>query len=263
MRQPFAALPSAFGKRGSIIRPRSFLGRRIPVLATQPVGLIGAALFVRALFVRALLGLPGVARTVGDQKGSQLRSHVAARRIMFAQETWQRSGRNRFQETARTLVAGVTRTRKELGSAFARFEILRLRPFSRAREATGQKRDRRKNARSAQHYSLFSRCGKRFQCRSEGHQRRHLVADYPANGSALMAKRRGHVFPEYLLCIQRTSQRPSECFYNRSRDVQEPFGFPVRRCDGRIWFLRDRSSWWFRWTVCCVTSCGNLFAAER
>src|ERR1700733_13801040 len=89
----------------------------------------------------ARLGLTGVARTVGDQKGSQLRSHVAARRIMLAQETRQRSGRNRFQETARTLVAGCTRTRKELGSAFACFEILRLRPGGRTHKATGQKRD--------------------------------------------------------------------------------------------------------------------------
>src|ERR1700733_16013629 len=262
MGEPFAALPSTFGRRWSIVRPRGLLGRRIPVPAARPVGLIGAALFVRALLACALLGLPGVARAVGDQKGSELRSHVAARRIMLPQETRQRSGRNRFQETAWTLVAGGARARKKLGSTFARFEILRLRPCGRARAATGPKRDRRKNARSAQH-SLFSRCGKRFQCSSEGHRRRHLLDDYAANGSALMAKPRGHVFPEYLLCIQRTGERPGQCFYCSCRDAQEPFGSPARRYDGQIWFLRDRSSWWFRWTVCCVTSCGNSFAAVR
>src|SRR5580698_3709324 len=164
MCQPSAALPSAFGRRWRIVWPRSFLRRCIPVLAARPVGLIGPALFVRALLVvRTLLGLSGIARAVGDQKGSKLRSHVAARRIMLSQETRQRPGRNGFQQTPRTLVAGCTGTRKELGSAFARFEILRLRPCVRGRQATGQKRDRRKNARSAQH-SLFSRCGKRFQC---------------------------------------------------------------------------------------------------
>ncbi len=98
-------------------------------------------------------------------------------------------------------VASVAGAGKELGSAFASFKVLRLRPRGRALETTHQKRDRRKNARSARH-SLFSRCGKRFQRSFSKGWRRHLLADYPANGSALVTKPRDRGLSEYLLCIQ-------------------------------------------------------------
>jgi len=75
---------------------------------------------------------------------------------MLSQETGQRPGRDRFQEAAGRFVAGVASAGKDLGWAFTRLEILYLGPSGRAREETRQKRDRRKDARSAQH-SQFSR----------------------------------------------------------------------------------------------------------
>ena len=72
------------------------------------------------------------ARAVGDQVGAKLRSHVAARRVMLAQEARQRSRRDCLQQTARALVAGVAGAGENLGRAFAGLEILRLRPRGRA-----------------------------------------------------------------------------------------------------------------------------------
>ena len=162
---PAAGLvPPAFGQGRRIVRMFSLLAWRIPVSAALMLGLIVAALplLVRALFVGALFGLPAVARAIGDQVGGKLRSHLAARRVMLFQEVWERAGRYRFQQASRRLVADVTGARKELGRAFACFEILSLSPRHRADETTDQKRNRRKKARSARH-SLFSRCGKRLQ----------------------------------------------------------------------------------------------------
>src|SRR5579871_2262292 len=69
-------------------------------------------------------------------------------------------------------------------------------------------------------------------------------------------------FPEYLVCIQCTNRRASQHLFFK-RHVAEPICSLRVECGDEVWFLRDRSSWWFRWTGCCVTSCGNSFAAAR
>jgi len=62
---------------------------------------------------------------------------------MLTQEAWQGSGRDGFQQTPRTLVAGITGTGKNLGRAFSSLKILRLRPHRDGCEAAYQKRHRR------------------------------------------------------------------------------------------------------------------------
>src|ERR1700743_196865 len=81
-----------------------------------------AALFA---FLRALL--LGAADTrvggaVGDEIGGQHVGHLRARRVVLAQEAGQRRWRDRLQQSARGLVAGIAGARENLGGALAGFE---------------------------------------------------------------------------------------------------------------------------------------------
>ena len=84
-----------------------------------------------------------IGRAVGDQIGTEQRRHIAAGRVMLTQEARQGSGRHGFQQTPRTLVAGVAGARKNLGRALAGFEIRRLRQHRVRCETADQKRHRR------------------------------------------------------------------------------------------------------------------------
>src|SRR5205085_1383299 len=96
--------------------------------AANPVELMGRVPSI-GFVVSAGLGLrvAGIGRPVGDQKSSKEGGHLRAGGIVLSQEARKRTSRDRFQQTAWTLMAGRASPREYLGRTLAGLQILRLR----------------------------------------------------------------------------------------------------------------------------------------
>jgi hypothetical protein len=113
---------------------------------------------------------------------------------MLAQETRQRSGRHRPEQSASPFVASGAVSGKDLRSRLARFEILRA--CAIRRETDDHKHHRRQTERSAQHSILRG-------AETAAAAAVHLLAHCIANGSAQMTQPRDHNsgYPPCGLCI--------------------------------------------------------------